>query len=168
MTPIINAGLGLGYESRGTREHVFNRSDIWQDYRVGYFTINPSFSFSGVNMGFVFGFPVGGGITNYGGASFDFDESEVGQYDELVYAGHVGGGFSQRTLKQVYELLEPLKRKTSPFTTTPRTNEKAHWVKPEIVVQVRYNEMTNEGKLRQPVFLGVRDDKDARSVRLEK
>lgn len=76
LTPIINAGLGLGYESRGTREHVFDRSDIWQDYRVGYFTINPSFSFSGVNMGFVFGFPVGGGITNYGGASFDFDESD--------------------------------------------------------------------------------------------
>ena len=87
--------------------------------------------------------------------------------DELVYAGHVGGGFSQRSLKQVYELLEPLERKTSPFTTTPRTNEKAHWVEPEIVVQVRYNELTNEGKLRQPVFLGVRDDKAARSVRLE-
>jgi bifunctional non-homologous end joining protein LigD len=95
----------------------------------------------------------------------------VGFYDDadrLVYAGHVGGGFSQRTLKQVYEVLEPLERKTSPFTTTPRTNEKAHWVKPEMVVQVRYNELTNEGKLRQPVFLGVRDDKDARSVRLEK
>ena len=87
--------------------------------------------------------------------------------DELVYAGHVGGGFSQRGLKEMYQLLAPLERKTSPFKTTPKTNEKAHWVKPAIVVQVRYNEITSAGKLRQPVYLGIRDDKDARSVRLE-
>jgi bifunctional non-homologous end joining protein LigD len=87
--------------------------------------------------------------------------------DELIYAGHVGGGFSVRGLKEMYKLLEPRERKTSPFRTTPKTNEKAHWVKPEVVVQVRYNEMTNEGKLRQPVYLGVRDDKDPREVRLE-
>jgi bifunctional non-homologous end joining protein LigD len=87
--------------------------------------------------------------------------------DELIYAGHVGGGFSVRGLKEMYKLLGPLERKTSPFKTTPKTNEKAHWVKPEVVVQVRYNEMTREGKLRQPVYLGVRDDKDAFDVRLE-
>ena len=74
---------------------------------------------------------------------------------------------SWRSLEEVHDLLAPLERKTSPFITTPRTNEKAHWVRPQIVVQVRYNELTNEGKLRQPVFLGVRDDKDPRSVRLE-
>ncbi|HEY0671077.1 MAG TPA: non-homologous end-joining DNA ligase [Longimicrobiales bacterium] len=95
----------------------------------------------------------------------------IGFYNDegdLVYAGHVGGGFSQRGLKEMYKLLEPLERKTSPFKTTPKTNEKAHWVKPEVVVQVRYNEMTNVGKLRQPVYLGIRDDKDARDVRLER
>jgi bifunctional non-homologous end joining protein LigD len=86
---------------------------------------------------------------------------------ELTYAGHVGGGFTQRGLKEMYALLKPLDRKTSPFKTTPKTNEKAHWVKPEVVVQVRYNEMTKDGKLRQPVFLGVRDDKDPKDVRLE-
>ncbi|HEY0304123.1 MAG TPA: non-homologous end-joining DNA ligase [Longimicrobiales bacterium] len=94
----------------------------------------------------------------------------VGFYNddgELVYAGHVGGGFSQRGLKEMYKLLAPLERKTSPFKTTPKTNEKAHWVKPEVVVQVRYNEITSAGKLRQPVYIGIRDDKDARSVRLE-
>ena len=95
----------------------------------------------------------------------------VGFYDEdgeLVYAGHVGGGFSQHGLEEMYALLTPLERKTSPFKTRPKTNEKAHWVKPQVVVQVRYNEVTNEGKLRQPVYLGVRDDKDPRSVRLER
>ena len=87
--------------------------------------------------------------------------------DELIYAGHVGGGFSQRGLKQMFGLLEPLERKTSPFKTKPRTNEKAHWVKPQVVVEVRYNEMTKEGKLRQPVYLGIRDDKEPQDVRLD-
>jgi bifunctional non-homologous end joining protein LigD len=87
--------------------------------------------------------------------------------DELVYVGHTGGGFSEKALQDTYKLLEPLERKTSPFTTTPKTNEKAHWVDPRIVVEVRFNEMTNIGKLRQPIFLGVRDDKDPRDVRLE-
>lgn len=87
--------------------------------------------------------------------------------DELVYVGHTGGGFSDKALAGMYKLLQPLERKTSPFTTTPKTNEKAHWVKPQIVVEVRYNEMTHVGKLRQPIFLGVRDDKDPHDVRLE-
>jgi bifunctional non-homologous end joining protein LigD len=94
----------------------------------------------------------------------------LGYYDDdgnLIYVGHTGGGFSGAALESMYERLAPLERKTSPFTTTPKTNEKAHWVKPVVVAQVRYNEMTNEGKLRQPIFLGVRDDKDARDVRLE-
>jgi bifunctional non-homologous end joining protein LigD len=67
----------------------------------------------------------------------------------------------------MHERLQALERKTSPFTTTPKTNERPHWVKPEVVVEVRFNEWTNEGKLRQPVFLGVRDDKEAREVRRE-
>ena len=87
--------------------------------------------------------------------------------DELIYVGHTGGGFSEQALQDMYKLLHPLEQKTSPFTATPKTNEKAHWVKPRVVVQVRYNEMTNEGKLRQPIFLGVRDDKSPKEVRLE-
>lgn len=93
----------------------------------------------------------------------------LGYYDgdDFIYVGHTGGGFSEKALQDMYKLLKPIERKTSPFTTTPKTNEKAHWVKPSIVVEVRYNEMTNEGKLRQPIFLGVREDKGARDVRLE-
>ena len=95
----------------------------------------------------------------------------LGYYDDdgkLIYVGHTGGGFSDAGLQSMYERLAPLERKTSPFTTTPKTNEKAHWVTPVVVAQVRYNEMTNEGKLRQPIFLGVRDDKDAKDVHLER
>lgn len=87
--------------------------------------------------------------------------------DELVYAGHTGGGFSQQSLAEVYRLLKPLERGTSPFTTTPKTNETPHWAEPEVVVEVRFNEWTADGKLRQPIFLGVRTDKPAAEVRRE-
>jgi bifunctional non-homologous end joining protein LigD len=95
----------------------------------------------------------------------------IGYYDphgEFVYAGHVGGGFTQQGLREMHKLLAPLERKTSPFTTTPETNEPAHWVRPQIVVEVKFNEWTSDGRLRQPIFVGVRDDKDPRTVTREK
>ncbi|HEY7237201.1 MAG TPA: non-homologous end-joining DNA ligase [Gemmatimonadaceae bacterium] len=94
----------------------------------------------------------------------------LGYYDEegnLIYAGHTGGGFSRASLSDTYRRLKPLERKTSPFMKEPRTNERAHWVKPRVVVEVKFNEWTADGKLRQPIFLGLRDDKDARDVRRE-
>jgi bifunctional non-homologous end joining protein LigD len=94
----------------------------------------------------------------------------LGYYDtdgKLIYAGHTGGGFSGASLHQMYELLHPLERKTAPFSTTPKTNEKPHWTEPRVVVEVRFNEWTRDGKLRQPIFLGIRDDKDPKDVRRE-
>jgi bifunctional non-homologous end joining protein LigD len=94
----------------------------------------------------------------------------LGYYDEagaLVYAGHTGGGFSRRTLEDMYRRLVRLERKRCPFAKEPRTNERPHWVQPRVVVEVKFNEWTSEGKLRQPIFLGVRDDKDPLSVRRE-
>jgi len=93
----------------------------------------------------------------------------LGYYDDgkLIYAGHTGGGFSRASLREIHDLLRPLERKTSPFTTTPKTNEKAHWVKPELVAEVKFNEWTREGKLRQPIFLGLRDDKNPKEVHRE-
>ena len=64
--------------------------------------------------------------------------------------------------------LAPLRRTTSPFVDAPRAGAASTtWVKPVLVAQVRYNEMTAAGILRQPSFLGLRDDKAARDVRLE-
>ena len=83
---------------------------------------------------------------------------------DLVYAGHTGTGFARRSLLDMYQRLRRLERKSSPFTTTPRTNEPAHWTTPAIVVEVKFNEWTADGKLRQPVFIGVRDDKSPREV----
>ena len=94
----------------------------------------------------------------------------LGYYDgehNLVYAGHTGGGFSRRTLTDMYRRLARIERKTSPFIKEPRTNEKAHWVRPQVVVEVKFNEWTTDGKLRQPIFVGVRDDKKPGEVRRE-
>ncbi|HEY2377093.1 MAG TPA: non-homologous end-joining DNA ligase [Gemmatimonadaceae bacterium] len=94
----------------------------------------------------------------------------LGYYDDsghLVYAGHTGGGFSRASLGAMYRQLHALERKTSPFVKEPRTNERAHWVRPRVVVEVKFNEWTSDGKLRQPIFLGTREDKDPQSVRRE-
>ena len=87
--------------------------------------------------------------------------------DRFIYVGHTGGGFTRKGLEEMHDRLKHLERKTSPFEETPKTNEKAHWVKPEIVVEVKFNEWTAERRLRQPIFLGVRDDKNAREVTIE-
>ena len=82
----------------------------------------------------------------------------------LIYAGHTGGGFSERLLDEVYARLRKLERRTSPFTVVPKTNEQPHWTEPRIVVEVKFNEWTSAGLMRQPTFVGLRDDKDAREV----
>ena len=93
----------------------------------------------------------------------------VGYYDRgrLIYAGHVGGGFSRAGLEDMWKRLHPLERKSSPFDESPKTNEPAHWVRPDVVVEVRFNEWTSDGVLRQPIFLGVRTDKDPLEIRRE-
>jgi bifunctional non-homologous end joining protein LigD len=94
----------------------------------------------------------------------------LGAYDaskRLVYVGHMGGGFDREGLRAMRARLERIERRTSPFDAAPRTNEPAHWVAPKLVVEVKFAEWTADGKLRQPIFLGVRDDKAARDVTIE-
>ncbi len=93
----------------------------------------------------------------------------LGYYDHgrFIYAGNMGGGFDNAGLAEMYALLAPLARKTSPFEETPRPREPVHWVRPKIVVEVKFNEWTADGKLRQPIYVGTRDDKDAKLVKRE-
>jgi bifunctional non-homologous end joining protein LigD len=93
----------------------------------------------------------------------------LGYYDHgrFIYAGNMGGGFDNAGLAEMHELLAPLERKSSPFEETPRPREPVHWVTPKIVVEVKFNEWTADGKLRQPIYVGTRDDKDPRSVKRE-
>ena len=111
-----------------------------------------------------------GGWTEPRNSRKHFGALLLGYYDDggLVYAGHTGTGFSGRVLDDVYAKLRKVERKTSPFTTTPKTNQPAHWAEPKYVAEVRFNEWTQGGNLRQPVFLGLREDKDAASVVREK
>jgi bifunctional non-homologous end joining protein LigD len=95
----------------------------------------------------------------------------LGYFDaagHLCYVGHMGGGFNRASLAEMLERLEPLERRTSPFFEQFATNEPSHWVRPTVVVEVKFAEWTEDGKLRQPIFLGVRDDKNARKVHKER
>ena len=95
----------------------------------------------------------------------------LGYFDkhaDLCYAGHMGGGFGRDSLRDIHRRLRPLRRATSPFADEVRTNEPAHWVRPVVVVEAKFSEWTADGKLRQPIFLGVRDDKAPRDVHRER
>jgi bifunctional non-homologous end joining protein LigD len=86
----------------------------------------------------------------------------------LAYAGHTGTGFNERELARVMQRLKPLATSTSPFRERPKTNERPHWARPELVAQIKFTEWTADGKLRHPVYLGLRDDKRPTEVRRER
>jgi bifunctional non-homologous end joining protein LigD len=86
----------------------------------------------------------------------------------LTYVGDVGTGFTDAELDRVGTLLAAIASDDCPFDTPPKTMTRAHWVEPRLVAQVRYTEMTDEGRLRHPCDLGLRDDKSARDVRAPK
>ena len=109
-----------------------------------------------------------GGYTGGRGSRSYFGALILGLYDgsTLHYLGNVGGGFSEEGLQQLHQRMQALRTDTPPFATAPSTEQKAQWVRPELVCEVRFTEMTVDDKLRHPVFLRMRDDKDPRSCTL--
>jgi bifunctional non-homologous end joining protein LigD len=93
------------------------------------------------------------------------DETRPGA---LTYVGHTGTGFNGAELARVWKLLKAREAERSPFAERIRTNEPAHWVRPDLVAQVRFTEWTADDKLRHPVYLGLRDDKRTEDVVREK
>ena len=91
-------------------------------------------------------------------------DGKVGRGKKLRYIGHTGGGFNQASLKEMYEKLQPLVQSTSPFDEKFKTNSPVTWVKPQLVCEVKFAEITSDGKLRQPIFLHLRNDKDINEV----
>jgi bifunctional non-homologous end joining protein LigD len=87
--------------------------------------------------------------------------------DCLKYVGHTGTGFNERELARLMKLLKSRDTSESPFCDTIKTNEPAHWVKPELVAQIKFTEWTADAKLRHPVYLGLRDDKQPMDVARE-
>ena len=90
----------------------------------------------------------------------------LGVYEagSLTYVGHTGTGFDQKELARVWSLLKAREIAKSPFSTPIKSNEPSHWVRPDLVAQVKFTEWTDDGKLRHPVYLGLRDDKSAKEV----
>jgi bifunctional non-homologous end joining protein LigD len=111
-----------------------------------------------------------GGWTEPRGSRSAFGALLLGVYDDkkLEYVGQVGTGFDGALLAAIFKKLKPLERKTSPFVKMPKSNSPAHFVDPKLVAEIRFSEWTDEGYLRQPVFLGLRDDKAPRDVTRER
>ena len=120
-----------------------------------------------------------GGYTPPGGSRKYFGALLVGYQgpDGLLFAGSVGTGFSEKALGLLYAGLQKIKRPTCPFVNlpektpgrwrqgiTPKVMKLCVWVEPVLVAQIKFTEWTYDDQLRQPVFLGLRTDKDAKDV----
>ena len=123
-----------------------------------------------------------GGYTPPQGSRDFFGALLVGYHEqgELLFASKVGTGYSQATLRELFQRLKPLRRATCPFVNLPARRSgkfgqgvsaagmrRCTWVEPRLVAQVRFTEWTSEGGLRHPVFLGLREDKRAGEVTRE-
>jgi bifunctional non-homologous end joining protein LigD len=115
-----------------------------------------------------------GGYTDPEGSRQYFGSIVLGLYDkkgQLIHVGQAGTGFNQAMLKEIWELLETLKTNRSPFFGAVDAAN-VHWVKPQRVAEIKFTEWTHEGveggkKLRAPVFLGLREDKDPKECTFE-
>jgi bifunctional non-homologous end joining protein LigD len=120
-----------------------------------------------------------GGYTPPGGTRSHFGAVLVGYYErgKLMFASKVGTGFNQKLLKSLYEKFQKLRQPKCPFANLPEPKNsrwgraltvaemrRCTWVKPELVCEVRFAEWTRDCHLRQPAFLGLREDKDPREV----
>jgi bifunctional non-homologous end joining protein LigD len=108
-----------------------------------------------------------GGYTSGKGSRAALGSVLVGYWErsKLRFASHVGSGFDDRSLAQVKARLEPLRSKTNPFAEDPELNAPTTWVEPRLVAEVSFQSWTDDGHLRAPVFLRMRDDVDAKKIR---
>lgn len=91
----------------------------------------------------------------------------VHEHGELRFAGKVGAGFDTAEMFRLQELMRPLEQK-APTVKAPRAEVRgAHWLKPRLVAEIAFTEMTNEGTLRHPSYLGLREDKKPEAVIIE-
>jgi bifunctional non-homologous end joining protein LigD len=124
-----------------------------------------------------------GGYTEPAGSRKYFGALLVGFYEgeKLKFAGKVGTGFNEKLLRTLFSEFNKIRSEQCPFVDLPEKRrgrygervtlaemKRCHWVKPILVCQVKFAEWTRDDRLRQPVFLGLREDKDAKEVVREK
>ncbi|HWY20649.1 MAG TPA: non-homologous end-joining DNA ligase [Candidatus Acidoferrum sp.] len=117
-----------------------------------------------------------GGYTEPEGSRMNFGSVVLGLYDRqgrLIHVGQAGSGFNQKSLGEIWKMLKKRETKQKPFHGEVEALRKVNWVKPELVAEIEYAEWTEGAshgsgpKLRAPVFLGLRDDKDPEECLLE-
>lgn len=116
------------------------------------------------------------GYTEPKGSREHFGSIVLGLYDDrnrLVHIGQAGTGFNDRNQKELWKLLKPLETPTNPFGQRVEASRRVHYVRPELVAQIKFTEWTHEGnsgqvKMRAPVFLGLRADKSPKECRFER
>ena len=117
-----------------------------------------------------------GGYTDPRGARENFGSVVLGLYDDqgrLIHVGHAGSGFTEQSHAELWKRLHALDTKSSPFFGTVESTRPVHFVKPELVAEIRFTEWTHEGqsggmKMRAPVFEGLRFDKKPTECKLER
>jgi bifunctional non-homologous end joining protein LigD len=117
-----------------------------------------------------------GGYTDPRGSRENFGSIVLGLYDKqgrLVPVGQAGSGFTQKTHAEMWKQLKKLETEKSPFAAKPDSTRGLHYVKPELVAEIKFTEWTHEGikgglKMRAPVFLGLRMDKSPRECVFER
>jgi len=108
-----------------------------------------------------------GGYTRGKGSRASLGSLLVGYWDrgKLHYASHVGSGFNDRSLADVKARLDTLRIDQCPFAEKPEVNAPVTWVEPKLVAEIEFHQWTEDGSLRAPVFLRLRDDVDPKRVR---
>ncbi|HEY6107523.1 MAG TPA: DNA ligase D, partial [Gemmatimonadales bacterium] len=153
---LYDQAVGLGLEGivakKADAPYTSGRSDLWLKVRAdktGDFVVV--------------------GYTEPRGSRGGFGALHLGAYRDgkLGYIGRAGSGFSAKQLKEVSADLERLRLDKPPFAGPVPAERESRWVKPELVAEVRYKEITGDGLLRQPVFLRFRDDKKAEECVVE-
>lgn len=108
-----------------------------------------------------------GGFTEPRGSRVGFGALLLGYHDggAFRYAGKVGTGWDDETLRRLRERMDGLERDDAPFDAgDPPAGDDVHWIRPELVAEIGFTEWTDEGRLRHPRYLGLREDKDAEEV----
>jgi bifunctional non-homologous end joining protein LigD len=109
------------------------------------------------------------GFTEPKGGRLHFGSILLSQYknEKLEYIGNAGTGFTDQTLRELMKKLQPLITDNSPFDKKIKANGPVTWVKPQLVCEVSYSEITKDGMLRHPVYKGLRPEKKSSSIKMK-